>query len=163
MPASVFTNSSVEERTQEHVENVLPYHQNCAAMAFSRVLGISVYATLSLFLKKGWIATANATQHDGRIAELIEHLDLEEQYLDRPWAEVKTGLSGLADGRYFAVNSGVVKFKATGDHIGHAFAIVKKGGWSVYANNSELNQGKQYAKTIMPTHKISVWGPIAWG
>lgn len=137
---------------------LLPYDKNCAAMTFSRVLGIGVYATINHFIGKGWISKGTQLENDEVILYVINHLGLAEQYKDEEWRTVRAGLLALKDGKYFAMNYGV-RGSTVGDAKGHAFAIVKHGGWSVYGNNSETPD-KAYRDTIHETHKISVYGPI---
>jgi hypothetical protein len=135
---------------------MLPYDQNCVAMAFSRVLGIGVYATVNLFIARGWAATANALQYDETIQRVVDGLPLTQRALNTAWQDLRTQLSNLSDGRYFAVNNGIHEFGGRG--VGHAFAIIKQGGWGTAANNSERT-GYNYGSTITNSSNISVWGP----
>lgn len=135
---------------------MLPYHQNCVAMAFSRTLGIGVHAAVNLFIARGWVGSAGALQYDNAIATIVARLPLVNVALDESWLSLRPRLSTLPDGRYFAVNSGANNFGGTG--IGHAFAIVKNGGWGTAANNSEKT-GSNYGSGIAGSSKISLWGP----
>lgn len=140
---------------------VLPYHQNCASMAFSRVLGVGVNPALNYFIQRGWINGAAAIQHDEAILRILVGFGVERVATNEPWLALKARLSTLEDGRYFAVNTGVNDFGGQG--IGHAFAITKNGGWSIYANNSQMGGvgGQQpYAQRIGAANHISVWGPF---
>mgnify|MGYP003384674973 CR=1 FL=1 len=47
---------------------VLPYHQNCASMAFSRVLGVGVNPALNYFVSQGWI---NGPMHNASARRII--------------------------------------------------------------------------------------------
>jgi hypothetical protein len=135
---------------------MLPYHQNCVAMAFSRTLGIGVNAAVNLFIANGWVGSASALQYDNAIATIVAQLPLANVALDESWLSLKPRLSTLPDGRYFAVNSGANNFGGTG--IGHAFAIVKHGSWGTAANNSEKTDSN-YGSNIAGSSKISLWGP----
>lgn len=138
--------------------NMLPYQQNCVAMALSRVLGIALHPTVNLCIAKGWVQNGNGMQYDAAIGRIVAGLPLAQILLDEPWLTAKPQLSNLADGRYFAVNTGVHQFGGQG--VGHAFVIIKKGGWSIYANNSEINgHGQSYRSRINDAHNISIWGP----
>lgn len=135
---------------------VLPYHQNCVAMALSRVLGIGVTPAINLCISRGWVPTANALQYDNAIATIVAGLPLANRATNETWLSLRARLGNLTDGRYFAVNSGVNDFGGQG--IGHAFAIIKNGGWGTFANNQE-KEGENYGSNIPGGHKISVWGP----
>lgn len=136
--------------------NKLSYGTNCVAMAFSRVLGIGDNAAINLFIAKGWVPSAQALQFDNAIETIVARLPLQNKFLNESWQNVKPHLSRLSDGRYFAINSGVNQFGGQG--IGHAFAIIKHGGWGTYANNAEKS-GYNYSSTINDAYYISVWGP----
>jgi hypothetical protein len=155
MPATVLRGQVIDNSAPSEV---LPYDKNCAAMTFSRVLGIGVYATINHFVTKGWIAKGTDLENDNKILAIIEHLGLEEQFKDQPWSAAKPKLSALRDGRYYGMNYGT-RGSTPKDAKGHAFAIVKKGGWGIFGNNSE-KKDQTYASTIHPDHKISVYGPI---
>lgn len=136
--------------------NVLPYGQNCVAMALSRVLGIGVIPAINLCIAKNWATTPTGLQYDNTIATVVGGLPLQNQATDEAWLSLKARLSALPDGRYFAVNSGIHDFGGQG--VGHAFAIIKHGGWGTAANNSEKT-GQNYGSTIPGASKISLWGP----
>lgn len=137
--------------------NMLPYHQNCVAMALSRVLGIGLNPTVNLCIARGWVPNGQALQYDAAIARIVAGLPLVQRLLDEPWVTAKPQLSNLPNGRYFAVNTGVHAFGGQG--VGHAFVILKKNGsWSTFANNSEV-AGQNYSSRINGGHNISVWGP----
>jgi hypothetical protein len=136
---------------------ILPYNKNCAAMTFSRVLGIGVHATIHYLVGKGWISKGTQLEQDSVILYVLGCLGLAEQYRDEEWRTVQVNLAALQDGRYFAMNYGPNGSTAK-DAMGHAFAIVKNGGWAVYGNNSE-QPARPYRDAIHPTHKISVYGP----
>jgi hypothetical protein len=145
-----------EELSNTMPDGALDYQQNCAAMAFSRVLGISWAPAVNLFIRKGWATNANAMQYDSTIAAIVAGLPLTRRANNETWLELKPRLSSLPDGRYFAVNTGIHDFGGKG--VGHAFAIIKKGGWGTAANNSEKTD-ENYGSSIPPGAKISVWGP----
>lgn len=155
MPASVLDGAVLNDRAPREI---LPYDKNCAAMTFSRVLGIGVYATINHFVTKGWIAKGTDLENDEKILAILGHLGLEQQFKDEKWSTAKPKLSALKDGRYYGMNYGT-RGSTAGDASGHAFAIVKKGGWGVFGNNSERSD-RTYLSTIHPDHKISVYGPI---
>jgi hypothetical protein len=154
MPASVLDGAVLNNRAPREI---LPYDKNCVAMTFSRLLGIGVYATINHFVTKGWIARGTDLENDEKVTAIIGHLGLEKQFRDEKWSAVKPKLSALRDGRYYGMNYGP-RGSASGA-TGHAFAIVKKGGWGVFGNNSERSD-RTYLSTIHPDHLISVYGPI---
>jgi hypothetical protein len=177
MPASVLDGVVLNNRAPSEI---LPYDKNCAAMTFSRLLGIGVYATINHFITKGWIAKGTDLENDEKILAIIGHLGLKKQCKDEPWSAVKPKLSALRDGRYYGMNYGI-RGSEVGDASGHAFAILKKGrrtevvkkgeqviakgSWGVFGNNSEKKgkdgkPGETYLSTIRPDHLISVYGPI---
>jgi hypothetical protein len=136
-----------------------PHKTNCVALAFSKVLGISHYATVNLFVDKGWVPRAQALEHDGAILRILAGLPLAEVARDEAWLSVRARLGTLPAGRYFACNSKTKKFKDT-NSIGHAFAIIRSAGagWGVAANNQE-KRDTSYASVLQDADNISVWGP----
>lgn len=177
MPASVLDGVVLNNTAPSEI---LPYDKNCAAMTFSRLLGIGVYATINHFVTKGWIAKGTDLENDEKILAIIGHLGLEEQFTDLAWSAAKPRLSALRDGRYYGMNYGT-RGSTVGDASGHAFSIIKqgsrtatvrkvekviaRGSWGVFGNNSEKKgkngkPGETYLSTIHPDHLISVYGPI---
>ncbi|HEV2150210.1 MAG TPA: hypothetical protein VGR37_22620 [Longimicrobiaceae bacterium] len=154
MPATILTGETLNNHV---VKDMLPYDKNCVAMAFSRVLGIGVYATLNHFVSKQWISRASDLENINKLDKVLKGLGLKACYDDKTWS-IETGMKGQGDGRYFAVNWGV-NGKTGSDPKGHAFAIVKKGGIGIAGNNAEATS-RPYHGEIMD-HKISVFGPIA--
>lgn len=104
-------------------------------------------------------------QYDETILAIMAGLPLSNRALDLEWFNLKPQISSFPDGRYFAVNSKAHKIGGKG--TGHAFAILKRGGWGTDANNSEDTkktvsdplQRRTYASKIIADHYVSVWGP----
>ena len=153
MPSALIRNQPLNNAPPD---GVLPYGQNCVAMALSRVLGIGVTPAINLCIVKGWAPTPGALQYDNAIATVMAGLPLANRATNEAWLTLRARLSTLPDGRYFAVNSGVNDFGGQG--VGHAFAIIKNGSWGTYANNQE-KKGENYGSRIPGGSKISVWGP----
>lgn len=136
---------------------MLDWQHNCAANAFACVLEIGNHATINLFIAKGWIPSAQALQYDNAIATVATNLPLTKRATDEAWLSLKQRLGQLADGRYFAINTGVNKFGGQG--VGHAVAIIVNGNsWSMKANNSEKKE-QLYSSALLGSDKFSVWGP----
>ncbi|UAJ11142.1 hypothetical protein [Polymorphobacter megasporae] len=135
------------------------YDTNCVAMAFSKVLGIGVNATVNLLVSRGWVPDGIALENDGAILRIVAGLPLAEVTRDEKWSDLKLRMSTLAAGRYFACNTKAAKFNTPASN-GHAFAIIRhaNGGWGTAANNAERT-GVSYASAIGESNSISVWGP----
>ncbi len=139
--------------------NMLAKHQNCVAMALSKVFGVGVHATINLILAKGWAPTAQALQYDATIERIVNGLPLANKAMNTKWSDLRPLVSNWGDGRYFCVNSKMNDFGGQG--VGHAFAIIKAGGWGTAANNSEEKgeEARNYATVMNADHRVSVWGP----
>lgn len=135
------------------------YDTNCVAMAFSKVLGIGVNATVNLCVARGWVPNGLALENDGAILRVVGGLPLANVATDERWRDLKLRLGTLAAGRYFACNSKAAKFDTPASK-GHAFAIIRhgNGGWGTAANNAERT-GVSYASAIGDADLICVWGP----
>lgn len=135
------------------------YDTNCVAMAFSKVLGIGVNATVNLFVARGWVPNGNALENDEAIVRIVDGLPLPQVARDESWVSLKARLGSLPAGRYFACNSKGKKFLDS-SAVGHAFAIIRGGsaGWGTAANNAEKS-GTSYASELRDSHNISLWGP----
>ncbi len=135
------------------------YDTNCVAMAFSKVLGIGVNATVNLIVSRGWVPNGSALENDGAILRVVAGLPLAQVTRDEKWSNLKLRLGTLTAGRYFACNCKAEKFNTPASK-GHAFAIIRhaNGGWGTAANNAERT-GVSYASAMGAADLISVWGP----
>ncbi len=141
------------------VGGMRPRETNCVAMAFSKVLGIGVHATVNLFVARGYVPNGDALEHDGAILRICAALGLTEVTRDETWLSLKARLGNLEAGRYFACNSKAKKMLDK-NSVGHAFAIIRHGskGWGVAANNAE-EADTSYVSKLLDADNISLWGP----
>ncbi len=171
MPATIM--STVTPDTS-WIEGVLPQDKNCVAKACSRLLGVNVYVTINFFLTQRWIKKASDLQHDEMILSIIDNLGLEPVCRNVSLATASVEIQKKADGRFFAINSYAHDFPSD-SAIGHAFVIIKqsrrdprqsgstlpKGALGIVGNNSDKTEAPYHQK-INDSHRISVWGPVAW-
>ena len=141
--------------------NILPHEKNCVAYSLSKCLGTSLYDTIGFLIAQGWITKGSDLENDAAYMRCLEGMGMTLVLDSIQWSQAKTRISGLRDGRYFAVNT---KTNPRGGD-GHAFAIIKSGGWGVSGNNQEVKpsvnaKAKPYHAQIQPGHHISVWGPV---
>ena len=142
-------------------DGMLAHEKNCVAYSLSRCLGVSLNDTVGYFIGSKWISKGSDLENDAAYGRVLEGMGAKLKIDSVPWGDAKRTISALKDGRYFAVNT---KSKDRGGD-GHAFAIVKSGGWGVAGNNQEVGakdprDARPYHSQIHPTHKVSVWGPF---
>lgn len=157
MVAAIIQNAVLNNHTP--AGGMRPYDTNCVAMAFSKVLGIGVNATVNLFVARNWVPNGLALENDEAILRIVQGLPLPPVARDEAWATLKARLNTLPAGRYFACNSKSKTFLQP-SAVGHAFAIIRHGnaGWGVAANNAEKT-GVSYVSELRDAHNISLWGP----
>lgn len=137
---------------------ILPVEKNCVAMAFSKMLGLPVYAVINMFIKNGWISTPESLQYSETIVNIMNKFGLSQKFEDKEWATIKDAIK-LINGRYFAVNTQSASFSDRGSS-GHAFCIIVKDLSLGISGNNADSAYSSYNSKILGHHKITIWEPV---